>query len=32
MHYSVEPRDRRQVKGYGFLPFAKNICKKIGKT
>ena len=23
--YSIEPRERRHVKGYGFLPFAKNI-------
>ena len=25
MHYSIEPRDRRYVKGYGFLSFAKNM-------
>ena len=25
MHYSIEPRDRIYVKGYGFLSFAKNI-------
>ena len=29
MRYSVEPRDRRYVKGYGFLSFAKNISKNI---
>ena len=29
MRYSIEPRDRRYVKGYGFLSFAKNICKNI---
>ena len=29
--YSIEPRDRRYVKGYGFLSFAKNIGKNIGK-
>ena len=29
MRYSVEPRDRRYVKGYGFLSFAKNIGKNI---
>ena len=29
MHYSIEPRDRRYVKGYGFLCFAKNIGKTI---
>ena len=27
--YSTEPRDRRYVKGYGFLSFAKNIGKNI---
>ena len=25
MHYSIEPRERRHVKGYGFLSFARNI-------
>ena len=29
MHYSIEPRDRRYVKDYGFLSFAKNIGKNI---
>ena len=29
MCYSIEPRDRRYVKGYGFLYFAKNIGKNI---
>ena len=29
MRYSVEPRDRKCVKGYEFLSFAKNIGKKI---
>ena len=29
MHYSIEPRDARYVKDYGFLSFAKNICKNI---
>ena len=27
MHYSVEPRDRIYVRGYGFWPFAKNMGK-----
>ena len=27
MRYSIEPRDRRYVKDYGFLSFAKNIGK-----
>ena len=25
MRYSIEPRERRCVKGYGFLSFAKNM-------
>ena len=29
MRYSIEPRDRRYVKGYRFLSFAKNIGKNI---
>ena len=32
MSYSIRLRDRRYVKGYGFLSFAKNIGKNIGKT
>ena len=36
MHYSVQPRDRIFVKGYGFLSFAKklgtNIVKNISKN
>ena len=27
MHYSIELEERRYVKGYGFLSFAKNIGK-----
>ena len=27
--YSIEPRDRGYVKGYGFLSFAKNTGKNI---
>ena len=30
--YSVQPRDRKFVKGYGFLSFAKNMGKIIGKN
>ena len=30
--YSVQPRDRIFVKGYGFTSFAKNIGKNIGKN
>ena len=29
MRYSVEPRDRVYVKGYGFLSFAKNMGKNL---
>ena len=29
MCYSIQPRDRRYVKGYGFLSFTKNIGKNI---
>ena len=32
MHYSIEPRDIIFVKGYGFLSFAKNMSKNIGKV
>ena len=31
MQYSIESRDRRYVKGYGFLSFAKNIGKTLVK-
>ena len=31
MRYSIEPRERRYIKGYGFLSFAKNIGKNITK-
>ena len=29
MRYSIEPSERRYVKGYGFLSFAKNIGKNL---
>ena len=29
MRYSIEPRDRIQVKGYRFLTFAKNMGKSL---
>ena len=29
MRYSIEPRDRMYVKGYGFLSFAKNVGKSL---
>ena len=31
MRYSVEPRERRYVKGYGFMSFARNFDNKYGK-
>ena len=30
--YSVQPKDRIFVKGYGFLSLAKNMGKNIGKS
>ena len=35
MRYSIEPRKRRYVKGYGFLSFAKNLgthATKVAKN
>ena len=32
MRYSIELRDRRCLKGYGFLSFARNISKNIGNN
>ena len=29
MRYSIEPRDKKYVKGYGFLSFAKNMGKNL---
>ena len=29
MRYSIEPRGRIYVKGYGFLSFAKNMDKSL---
>ena len=31
MRYSIEPRFRKYVKGYGFLSFAKNFGNKYGQ-
>ena len=31
MRYSIEPRERRCVKGYGFLSFARNLNNKYGQ-
>ena len=32
MRYSIEPRERRYVKGYGFMSFARNFSDKYGKS
>ena len=29
---SIQPKDRKFVKGYGFLSYAKNMGKNIGKN
>ena len=31
MRYSIEPKDRIYVKGYGFLSFAKSLYNKYGQ-
>ena len=30
--YSTDPKDRIFVNDYGFLSFAKNMCKNLGKN
>ena len=32
MRYSIEPRDRIYVKGYGFLSFAKYMGRDANKV
>ena len=32
MRYSIEPRERRHVKGYGFLSFARNLGTHVTKA
>ena len=32
MCYSIEPRERRYVKGYGFMSFARNFSDKYSKS
>ena len=32
MRYSIEPRERRYVKGYGFMSFARNFNDRYGKS
>ena len=31
MRYSIEPRERTYVQGYGFLSFARNLNNKYGQ-
>ena len=31
MHYSIKPRERRSVEGYGILSFARNLNNKHGQ-
>ena len=31
MKYSIQPRDRIYVKGYGFMSFAKNVSNKYSQ-
>ena len=32
MRYSIQPRERRFVKGYGFMSFARNFNDKYSKS
>ena len=32
MRYSIEPRERRYVKGYGLMSFARNFSDKYSKS
>ena len=32
MRYSIEPRERRYVKGYGFMSFARNFSDKYSES
>ena len=32
MRYSIEPRERRYVKGCGFMSFARNLSDKYSKS
>ena len=32
MRYSIEPRERRYIKGYGFMSFARNFSRKYSKS
>ena len=32
MRYLIEPRERRYVKGYGFMSFTRNFIHKYGQS
>ena len=32
MRYSIDPRERKYVKGYGFMSFARNFSDKYSKS
>ena len=32
MHYSIEPRKRRYLKGYGFISITRNFNNKYSKS
>ena len=32
IYYSVQPKNRIFVKGYGFLSFAKSMVKNVGRN
>ena len=32
MRYSIEPREKRYVKGYGFMSYARNFSDKYSKS
>ena len=32
MRYSIEPRERRYVKGYGFMSFVRTFSDKYSKS
>ena len=32
MRYSIEPKERKFVKGYGFMSFARNFSDKYSKS
>ena len=32
MRYSIEPKERRYVKGYGFMSVARNFSGKYSKS